>query len=153
MMEPIRTEVVTQKIADERMKLLPMMTDAAPTTMVPMPMPTSAKPWYWAMSAPENAAKPLAKARAIMVIPWVSTPKLRIMRALSPVARMAMPSSVARNQSRKTFTATATASKKKRDRYGWEKPQSPSWVNSVGSRSKGTLDRPIMRRFREYKAV
>ena len=72
----------------------PMMTEASPMTMVPTPMPTSAKPFACATSAPEMATRPFESRRPRMIVMSVLTPFARIMWGLSPVARIAAPSSV-----------------------------------------------------------
>src|SRR5665648_464425 len=57
----------------------PMMTPARPATMVPMPMPTSAKPCCCATSEPVSATSPLAMARPTMRVKFVLVPMARIM--------------------------------------------------------------------------
>ena len=42
--------------------------------MVPMPMPTSAKPCCWATSEPVSATSPLATARPTMRVKFVLVP-------------------------------------------------------------------------------
>ena len=68
-----------------------MMTLAKPQTTMPIPICTSAKPWYWARRAPERPTRPFARASPATVIRPVSTPRARIICALFPVARIAVP--------------------------------------------------------------
>src|SRR5699024_239647 len=46
----------------------PMMTEARPTRMRPMPIEMSAKPWYWPTSAPHMPTKPLDSARVSVLV-------------------------------------------------------------------------------------
>ena len=76
----------------------PMMTAARPMTMAPRPMLTSAKPWYWLSRAPDKATRPLETIRPSTTLKLVLMPWARLMLGLEPVARMAQPSSVPKNQ-------------------------------------------------------
>ncbi len=85
----------------------PMITDARPMTMEPVPIWMSAKLWYCAMSAPESAMRALPSISPIVFMASVLMPCARDMRALMPVARMAHPISVPKNQYRMTITSRA----------------------------------------------
>lgn len=52
----------------------PIMTEAKPITMVPVPMPTSAKPLLCATRAPESATSALLISRPRMIMMSVLTP-------------------------------------------------------------------------------
>ena len=75
----------------------PMMTAARPMTMAPRPMLMSAKPWYWDMRPPERATRPLDRLRPSTFMVDVDA-LARAMSGLEPVARMAEPCSVPKNQ-------------------------------------------------------
>src|SRR5699024_10554122 len=89
----------------------PRMTEARPTRMSPMPMLMSEKPWYWATSAPQRATNPFDSARVSIVELSVLTPRLRIISLLLPVAWIASPRSVVRNQSMANLRMRAKASR------------------------------------------
>ncbi|CUP71601.1 Uncharacterised protein [Bacteroides xylanisolvens] len=74
------------------------MTDASPMMMVPMPMPTSAKPLFCATTAPQRPMRAFEMKRPMMIMVSVFTPWARTICVLYPVARMHMPSSVPKNQ-------------------------------------------------------
>ena len=61
-------------------------------------MLTSAKPWYWLSRAPDKATRPLETIRPSTTLKLVLMPWARLMLGLEPVARMAQPSSVPKNQ-------------------------------------------------------
>jgi len=130
-----------------------MITEASPATIRPMPIPMSAKPWNWAISAPERATSPFESARPRSF--WVSvfTPKERIMSGLSPVARIASPTSVWRNHTTTASTASATSRKMPTLTAVPVSPASRRGVIRVVSRSSGRLARPMMRRLMEYSPI
>ena len=72
------------------------MTLARPQTIMPMPIWMSAKPWYCARIAPESATSALDIISPRVIIRPTSTPRARIIRGLSPVARIAVPRPVRR---------------------------------------------------------
>ena len=76
----------------------PMMTEARPITIVPTPMPTSAKPLFCATMAPESATRPFEMTSPRTIMPSVLIPCARAIWALIPVARTAVPISVPKNQ-------------------------------------------------------
>ena len=67
-------------------------------TIVPVPIPTSANPLLCATSAPQIATKPLESRSPMTIMTSVLTPFARIMCGFAPVARIAVPSSVPKNQ-------------------------------------------------------
>ena len=75
-----------------------MMTLASPHTTIPIPIPTSANPWYCASKAPDSATKPFEIAIPNTIMFPSFTPRARIICTLSPVARIAMPRFVRKNQ-------------------------------------------------------
>ncbi len=75
-------------------------------TMVPMPMEMSEPPCVCANSAPARPTSPLEMAMPSSSMAPVFTPCARAMRAFEPVARMARPRSVAKNQSSSSLAAT-----------------------------------------------
>ena len=86
--------------------LSPTITAARPMTMVPMPMEMSEPPCVCANSAPASPTSPLEMAMPSSSMAPVFTPWARAMRAFEPVARMARPRSVAKNQSSSSLAAT-----------------------------------------------
>ena len=76
----------------------PMMSEARPITMEPVPIWISAKDWLCAISAPETATSPLESTRPKIFITFVLMPCARAMFGFPPVARMAQPTSVPKNQ-------------------------------------------------------
>ena len=91
---PKITASVARKIVFLPKIVSPMMIEAKPTTIIPVPMLTSAKPWYWANNDPEKATKALEIATPKMIMLSVLAEKLRIICGLFPVARTARPISV-----------------------------------------------------------
>ena len=75
-----------------------MTTAARPMTMAPRPMLISELPWYWASSAPERPTRPLEIIKPRTFMRLVEMPWARAMCSLLPVARMAQPSWVPKNQ-------------------------------------------------------
>ena len=76
---------------------------------MPVPLERSAKPWYWASSAPVRPTMALPRARPPTLNALVLMELARLMASLSPTARMARPASVRKNPAR-AATATATTS-------------------------------------------
>ena len=72
-------------------------------TIIPTPIVTSAALFTCAIKAPDSATKPLDKPSPKIIRRSVFAEKLRIMRWLSPVARIASPTSVFKNQSTNTL--------------------------------------------------
>lgn len=85
--------------------LSPTITAARPMTMVPIPMEISAPPWVCANSAPASATSALEMAMPSRIMPPVLTPWARAIRGLEPVARIARPFWVVKNQSSSSFAA------------------------------------------------
>ena len=131
----------------------PMMTEARPATIMPMPMPTSAKPWYWAMSAPHRATRPFERASPRSFWWSVFTPNDRIMSGLSPVARIARPTSVCRNHTMSPRMTSATARKIPTLAKVPTSLSSRSGSNNVGWCRSGTFALPMIRRLIEYSAT
>ena len=87
----------------------PMMMLARPQTTMPMPICTSANPWYWVSSAPDTATSPFDSASPSTIIVSTFTPSARIICALSPAACIAVPMLVRKNRySAIAVTAAAT---------------------------------------------
>ncbi|MNC48320.1 hypothetical protein D3C75_974260 [compost metagenome] len=107
-MEPRTTAKVARNTLPAPKIASPIITEASPITIMPIPIVESAKEEYWAISAPDSATIPLDRLIPRMVVVSVLTPKLRIIRALSPVARKASPRSVRRNRSIRILTAIIT---------------------------------------------
>ena len=137
---------------------------------MPMPIWTSAKPWYWASSAPDSAATALDNASPSVFIEPSLTPSARIIWLLSPVARMARPMWVPKNAS-STATSSPTikiaASRMDRSCTGTFQPHTisdsapsarlpPRPLAAVAKVCEFDSDRllpPITRRLIEYSAV
>ncbi|MNT82332.1 hypothetical protein D3C72_2220460 [compost metagenome] len=62
-------------------------------------MDMSEPPWVCTNSAPPRPTRPLETAMPSRIMPPVLTPWARAMRAFEPVARIARPRSVEKNQS------------------------------------------------------
>ena len=122
--------------------------------MSPMPMLMSAKPWYWATSAPHSPTSPFDRASVRIVVPSVFAPRLPIICLLLPVAWIARPRSVVRNQSTISFRMiTATKKISAPNHVRPSRPASRRGVMSVSSRSSGTFAPPMMRRFTDHRAI
>ena len=132
----------------------PRITEARPTTIMPMPMPMSAKPWYCAIRAPDKPTRALDRHRPRIFCRSVFTPKERIISGLSPVACMARPASVYRNQSSASFTSSTPANNNNTPTTVPCSPASRRGVKTVSSRNSARFALPpISRRFTEYRAV
>ena len=84
----------------------------------------------------------------------VATPCARAMRAFAPVARIAKPVWVEKNQSIKNFAAITKPKITKGCIQYWLSNLSPiKPLYTLGSPIKGTLGEPMMRKFTEYKAT
>ena len=105
-MAPTTTASVAQTMRREGRMDSPTITAARPMTMVPIPMEMSEPPWVCTNSAPARPTRPLEIAMPSRIMAPVFTPCERAMRALEPVARMARPRSVAKNQSRPSLAST-----------------------------------------------
>src|SRR5660398_202623 len=92
--EPPTTRKRTQPILRIPKTTSPMMTPAKPATIVPIPMPMSAKPCCWATMEPVRATRPLESASPSTRSLSVFTPRERIICSLLPVALRASPISV-----------------------------------------------------------
>src|SRR5438445_167665 len=86
--EPITAPAMTSPICCVPTRASPMMTLASPHTTIPIPICTSAKPWYCARSAPESATRPLASASPMIVMLPTSTPSAWLIWGFCPVPRM-----------------------------------------------------------------
>ena len=131
----------------------PRMTEASPTRMRPMPMLISENPWYWAMSAPQRATNPFDSARVSIVELSVFTPRLRIISLLLPVAWMARPRSVVRNQSMANLRMRANTSRIAIDAQPPMSMFSRSGVNTVSSRRSGRFAFPMIRRLIDHRPI
>ena len=131
----------------------PMITDARPMRIRPTPIELSAKPWYCANTAPAAPTRPLDSARVISFVRSVDTPKERIIGPLSPVARTARPKSVLRNHTIAAVITATTAAKMPTDAHDPISPASRSGVKMVSSRSSGTFDDPMIRRFTDHRPI
>ena len=96
--EPMTTDSVITHIFLLGSKASPKITAAKPNTIVPKPALTSAPPATWANKAPAIAIKPLENAMPSTTMKLVEMPCARAIRGLAPVARMAKPVSVLKNQ-------------------------------------------------------
>ncbi|CAH0257526.1 hypothetical protein SRABI80_03135 [Peribacillus frigoritolerans] len=147
-----------------------LMTGANPMTRIPIPMPTSLKPLYWATRDPKKAtsAFPIASPKIFMLPVWAE--KLLTIASLSPVARKARPISVFKNADIPAWMTTATTSitinmahvfgrlspRPTNDIRPFNKLSSPvpaqaSWifVIMVVWESNGMLDAPMIRKLIE----
>ena len=141
----------------------PRITLARPSTITPMPICASANACICAKSAPEIATRAFESASPNTVIRSVLVPSARSMRALSPVARIAAPSSVLRKRTSTIATTAAIsahATSIPTSAAGTSRPS--SMISSPSSRSAprsngvktvealiGRLLAPITRRFTE----
>ena len=66
--------------------------------MAPVPMLMSAYFWLWHTSAPDSPTRPLDRLSASSFVTRTSMPSARHMSSFWPVARMAEPISVPKNQ-------------------------------------------------------
>ena len=130
-----------------------MITDARPMRIRPTPIELSAKPWYCANTAPAAPTRPLDSARVISLVRSVDTPRERIIGPLSPVARTARPKSVLRNHTIAAVITATTAAKMPTDAHDPISPASRSGVKMVSSRSSGTFDDPMIRRFTDHRPI
>ena len=126
-----------------------MITDARPMTIVPVPMPTSAKPLLCATSAPQIATIPFDRSSPRTIITSVLTPFARIMWGFAPVARIAIPSSVPKNQYVSRMASTTTTVPMRRIFDAASIPQIFHWVKSVSCWRSGRFALPITRRLME----
>ena len=131
----------------------PRMTEASPTRMRPMPMLMSENPWYWAMRAPQSATKPLDSASVSIVVLSVLTPRLRIICRLLPLAWIASPRSVVRNQSMANLRMRVKASSTAMETQVPSSMFSRSGVNTVSSRRSGRFALPMMRRLIDHRPI
>jgi hypothetical protein len=114
----------------------------------------SENPWYCATSAPHSPTRPFDSASVRIVVKSVSTPRLRIICLLLPVAWIARPRSVDRNQS--TISLSTSTPARKTSAPIQVRPNSCASRNgviTVSSRSSGTLAPPMMRRFTDHRAI
>jgi hypothetical protein len=118
-----------------------------------MPMLMSEKPWYWATSAPQRATNPFDSARVSIVELSVLTPRLRIISLLLPVAWIASPRSVVRNQSMANLRMRAKASRIAIETQVPSHIFSRSGVNTVSSRSSGRFAFPMIRRLIDHRPI
>ena len=117
--------------------------------MVPVPSVTSAKPLAWANRAPARATSALLSAMPRQVTAPTRMPCASAMRGLTPVARIASPSSLARNRTSKAaHTATSTSSTRGRTQ-AIGRPSCSNGVSTVVSPSSAMFGRPMMRRLIE----
>ena len=86
------------KLRRDGMSVSPMMTDARPMTIAPCPIVSVALPSRCATSAPERAISALDSISPTIFIAEVLMPCARLMRSFMPVARIALPISVPKNQ-------------------------------------------------------
>ena len=105
----MQASVVMTRLRAGRM-VSPMITAARPITMVPMPIEMSAPPWVCTNSAPASATSAFDSARPQTVSLSVEMPWARAMRGLLPVARIARPTSDAKNRSISNLAAITMAS-------------------------------------------
>ncbi|MNJ45874.1 hypothetical protein D3C77_409860 [compost metagenome] len=122
----------------------PIMTEARPMTIMPIPDVMSAKPDCWAISAPDNATRPFDKLRPRIIVLSVCAPKLRIICLLSPVARRASPRSVLKNKSSSSLIAMTT---------NGINHSGEIELKSVASPSSDTFGLPKIRILIEYSAI
>ena len=128
----------------------PMMTEASPITMVPTPMPTSAKPFACATVAPDKATRALEITSPSTTIVLVLMPCARAICGLKPVARMAVPSSVPKNQYRMTAISAAKIRPTARPDTATDSPSEFSRiVKTVSSCKRPMLDLPMTWRLTE----
>ena len=92
--EPIITIVVPANLLLFPNKVSPIIIEASPITIIPVPIPTSAKPWYCASTAPEKATKAFAIISPYILYFSSFNPKDTIKFSLSPKAFKAKPNFV-----------------------------------------------------------
>ena len=83
----------------------------------------------------------------------VLMPCARAMRVLEPVARIARPRSVEKNQSVMNLQPTTITSSSAGRHQKSSMPAGCSWLNTVGSLMSGMLGPPMMRRLTENSAI
>ena len=122
--------------------------------MVPVPMPTSEKPLDCATSAPETATRPLLSSRPRIIVISVSTPCARIICWLKPVARIAAPICVPKNQYIKKPTISVTARPTTSVVCAIDRSSALlAILKVVSTPSRERFALPMMRKFTEYKAI
>ena len=133
----------------------PMTMAARPITIAPVPMPMSAYFWLWHTRAPDKPTRPLLMVSASSLVQFVFTPWARIIASLLPVARMALPISVPKNQYRKAIINTATPIPSKRDASCLLIPVQPIILEKIVSVfNNGTLLLPPMiRRLMDHSPI
>jgi hypothetical protein len=94
---PTTHETIRTSNWREGSSVSPMITAARPATMVPTPIEMSAPPCDWANSAPARPISAFDSAMPTSVCRSVETPWARAILGLTPVARIASPSSEFRN--------------------------------------------------------
>ena len=123
--------------------------------MAPVPMPMSAYFWLWHTSPPDKPTSPLLIVSASSLVQFVFTPCARIMASLLPVARMALPISVPKNQYRKAIITIATPTPRRREATCLLIPVHPMILEKIVSVfNRGTLLLPPMiRRLMDHSPI
>ena len=101
--EPNNTIVVVRTKGILLNIISPIIIEARPITITPVPIPTSEKPWYWAIIDPDIATSPLDKASPKNFTLPTSSPKELTNTGLSPIALSRKPNFVFRKRSNIIF--------------------------------------------------
>ena len=124
-------------------------------------METSEKPWYWAMSAPEKATRPLLIIRPMTLLVFVLIPCARAICWFAPTARRPQPYSVPKNQYMTPIRITVITSI---SQIGLSRANFPTFRRETSmflyllmligtlAREPRSVPMPWTRRFTEYRA-
>ena len=126
-------------------KDVPIITAASPITTVPVPIPTSAKPWYWAVTAPAVAESALLIRSPNIFTISLFTPKEDTTCSLSPTAISKKPDFVLRYKSKRIFTIINAAA--------IITIAGTLYLKILFTLNKGTFAFPIILRFIEYNPI
>ena len=118
-----------------------------------MPIEMSAKPRYWAMSAPHMPTNPFDRANVRVLVKSVETPNEEIMGPLSPVARMDRPRSVVRNHRTTNPSSRTTTARMATPGHSPSRSASFRGVNTVSLRSSGMFAPSMIRRLTDHSAI
>ena len=120
---PITGVIKDEKIVNLPQTNSPIIIEARAITIIPIPIPTSEKPWYCANRAPEIAIREFPKAKPIIFKFSSFIPKEVISVSLSPNARKRNPNFVLKKKVKSKINNVMKHTKNIRLKYSFSEKE------------------------------